>query len=56
VAGTIRRLGVTLPSSMSSEGGSVMSSSSASEMDPLLDGFAGYLRRERGVSMFTVDL
>lgn len=33
-----------------------MSSSSASEMDRLLDGFAGYLRRERGVSMFTVDL
>jgi integrase/recombinase XerD len=33
-----------------------MSSSSASEMVRLLDGFAGYLRRERGVSMFTVDL
>jgi site-specific recombinase XerD len=33
-----------------------MSSSSASEMDRLLDGFAGYLRRERGVSVFTVDL
>jgi len=33
-----------------------MSSSSASEMDRLLDGFAGYLRRGRGVSMFTVDL
>ena len=33
-----------------------MSSSSASETDRLLEGFAGYLRRERGVSMFTVDL
>ena len=33
-----------------------MSSSSASEMDRLLEGFAGYLRGERGVSAFTVDL
>jgi integrase/recombinase XerD len=36
-----------------------MSSSSASgpsERDRLLDGFAGYLRRERGVSVLTVDL
>lgn len=33
-----------------------MSSSSASETDQLLEGFADYLRRERGVSMFTVDL
>jgi len=33
-----------------------MSSSSAGETDRLLEGFAGYLRRERGVSMFTVDL
>ena len=33
-----------------------MSSSSASETDRLLEGFAGYLRRERGVSTFTVDL
>lgn len=33
-----------------------MSSSSASETDRLVDAFAGYLRRERGVSMFTVDL
>lgn len=33
-----------------------MSSSSASETDRLVEGFAGYLRRERGVSMFTVDL
>jgi integrase/recombinase XerD len=41
---------------MSSEGGSAMSSSSAGETDRLLEGFAGYLRRERGVSMLTVDL
>ena len=33
-----------------------MSSSSASETDRLVEEFAGYLRRERGVSMFTVDL
>jgi hypothetical protein len=36
-----------------------MSSSSASgpsEWDRLVDGFAGYLRRERGVSVLTVDL
>jgi site-specific recombinase XerD len=36
-----------------------MSSASASgrtETDRLVDGFAGYLRRERGVSTFTVDL
>ena len=33
-----------------------MSSSSASETDQLLEGFADYLRRERAVSMFTVDL
>ena len=33
-----------------------MSSSSASERDRLLGGFAGYLRRERGVSTLTVDL
>ncbi len=33
-----------------------MSSSSASETDRMLEEFAGYLRRERGVSMFTVDL
>jgi hypothetical protein len=33
-----------------------MSSSSASERDRMLDGFAGYLRRERGVSTLTVDL
>jgi integrase/recombinase XerD len=36
-----------------------MSSSSASgssERDRLVDGFAGYLRRERGVSVLTVDL
>ena len=33
-----------------------MSSSSAGETDRLLEGFAGYLRRDRGVSMFTVDL
>lgn len=33
-----------------------MSSSSASETDRLLEGLACYLRRERGVSMLTVDL
>lgn len=33
-----------------------MSSSSANETDRLLEGFAAYLRRERGVSMFTVGL
>ncbi|MCA1695257.1 MAG: site-specific integrase, partial [Actinobacteria bacterium] len=33
-----------------------MSSSSASETDRLVEEFAGYLRRERGVSTFTVDL
>lgn len=32
------------------------SASGPSERDRLLDGFAGYLRRERGVSVLTVDL